>query len=87
MNLYEEVTSYPSFWSLMYPTRVDFCSLEDQLIEIATDGIDWAKDKSCFFYVWGWPGPDYNKYTVENYGKNWAFTKEEILMAWGERWV
>ena len=29
-------------------------------------------------YVWGWPGPDYNTYYFQDYGKTWAFSKEEL---------
>ena len=33
----------------------------------------------CFVYVWGWPGPDFNVYSLADYGKTWAFTKEELI--------
>lgn len=33
----------------------------------------------CFTYVWGGPGPDYNVYSLADYGKTWAFTKEELI--------
>lgn len=29
-------------------------------------------------YIWGWPGPDYNIYYFQDYGKTWAFSKEEL---------
>lgn len=30
------------------------------------------------YYVWGWPGPDFNRYFLSDYGKTWALTEEEI---------
>ncbi len=30
-------------------------------------------------YVWGGPGPDYNTYYFQDYGKTWAFSKEELV--------
>ena len=29
-------------------------------------------------YVWGWPGPDMNFYSWEEYGDTWALTKKEL---------
>lgn len=31
------------------------------------------------YYVWGWPGPDANTYHIDDYGKTWALTKEELV--------
>lgn len=31
-----------------------------------------------FIYIWGWPGPDYNRYLLKDYGKTWALTREEL---------
>lgn len=30
------------------------------------------------YYVWGWPGPDFNRYYLYDYGRTWALTEEEI---------
>ena len=66
------------------PNRVDWRTLDDQIMDISTNSIDWTDKKDKFIYVWGGPGPDFNVYTEDTYGKGWAFTKEEILAAWGE---
>lgn len=55
------------------------------------DGDHWERDKVLFIekeglqmghtgliYIWGWPGPDYNFYGFDDYGKTWAFTEDEI---------
>ena len=34
--------------------------------------------KLAFIYAWGWPGPNFNTYYLEDYGKTWAFTEEEL---------
>ena len=85
MTLKEEVMKHDSIYSLMYsPTKVNFHSLEDQIIKIKTSELKWYKDEEGFIYVWGWPGPDYNSYERSTYGKGWAYTKEEILKEWSK---
>ena len=85
MTLKEEIQQHDTIFSLMYaPTRVSFRSLEDQIIEINVSKLKWFLDEEGFYYVWGWPGPDFNRYVREDYGKSWAYTKEEILKAWNE---
>lgn len=48
------------------------------IIEVKTKKFSWAEGGELAYYVWGWPGPDYNIYSRENYGKDWAFTKQEM---------
>ena len=85
MTLKQEVQQHDVIFSLMYaPTRVASLSLEDQIIEIKISKLEWFLDEEGFYYIWGWPGPDCNRYTREDYGKAWAYTKEEIIEAWNE---
>lgn len=51
----------------------------DRVIEISVDSLDIIEEESCLFYVWGFPGPDYNVYYFSDYGKTWAFSKDELL--------
>lgn len=79
-NLYNLVMSYDIIYSLMYaPDIVNWRKLEDQIIEIKTSELEWFRDKTGFYYIWGWPGPDANRYEAKDYGKSWAFTKEELI--------
>jgi len=83
---YDEVMSHKYFYTLMYcPNRVNFRSLWDQIIKVLISDIRWSKDKNTFFWVWSGPGPDYNIYTQDTYGKGWAFTIDEIMEAWNEQ--
>lgn len=84
-NIYQEVTSYQEFYSLMYPEYVEFIPTEKQIISIKTSSIRWNPNKTLFYYAWGWPGPDANMCDSENYGKNWAFTKEELIEYWNKK--
>ena len=81
-NIYQEVMSRSEFYSLMYPNFVKFYSVEEQIVSIKTSSIRWNPTKTLFYYIWGWPGPDCNMYDADNYGKTWAFTKEELLQYW-----
>ena len=81
-NIYQEVVSRSEFYSLMYPNFVKFYSVEEQIIPIKTSSVRWNPTKTLFYYIWGWPGPDYNMYDANNYNKTWAFTKEELLQYW-----
>lgn len=81
-NFYEKVMSHSEFYSLMYPDYVEFLSTEKQIIPIKTSSVRWNPTKTLFYYIWGWPGPDCNMYDNENYGKTWAFTKEELMEYW-----
>lgn len=83
--LYETVNKHEVIYSLMYgATHVDWRTTEDQIITIRTEELKWSEDKKEFYYIWGWPGPDYNTYAAENYGKAWAFSKEELVEFWDE---
>lgn len=83
-NFYEEVMSHSEFYSLMYPDYVKSLSTEKQIISIKTSSVRQNPAKTTFYYVWGWPGPDCNMYNNENYGKTWAFIKEELMEYWKE---
>lgn len=79
-NLYDLVMSHDVIYSLMYaPHAVSWRSREDQIIEIDTKDLKWSKDKATFYYIWGWPGPDFNTYELKDYGSAWAFTKDEVM--------
>ena len=84
-TFYDRVMSHDKFYSLLYsPGRIDEKPIKDQIIDIETKEIDWNEKRDKFYWIWGGPGPDFNIYTEDTYGKGWAFTEEEILAAWGE---
>ena len=83
MKIKEFIGDAETIWSLMYsPTKVEWRTIEEQLIEIKVNELEFAIDGHCFYYIWGWLGPDFNRYDLSTYGKGWALTKEEILKAW-----
>ena len=83
MTLKEEVMKHDSIYSLMYsPHKLDSEPLEEQIVEIETSKLKWYLNNEGFTYTWGWPGPDFNSYTRDTYGKGWAYTKKEIIDAW-----
>ena len=50
----------------------------DKILKIDKKDIKFCKDEDAFYYVWGWPGPDINIYSFEDYGKTWAFRKRDF---------
>lgn len=82
-NYYNWVMSQDFIFSLMYSPSVDpSINIEEQIVQIDTKRLVWANDKKTFYYIWGWPGPDFNTYTIQTYGYGWALTKDEIINAW-----
>ena len=85
-SLYDLVMSHDIIYSLMYaPYIVEWRSLEEQIIEIKTKELKWFEDHTGFIWVWGYPGPDANMYNLKDYGKSWAFTKDELMRYGGRK--
>ena len=83
MTVKELIGEAKFIYSLMYsPYRFDDRTLEEQIVKIDVKELKFASDNSHFYYFWGWPGPDANRYDLYTYGKGWALTKQEILQAW-----
>ena len=77
-SLKEIFQTIPVIYSRLY-TNADGTSAENNtIIEIETDNLSWSKDEEIAYYIWGWPGPDYNIYSRGNYKTDWAFTKQEM---------
>lgn len=51
---------------------------KDRIIKIKKEALELSRNRDGFFYVWGFPGPNYNFYKFSDYGITWAFTQEEI---------
>ena len=51
----------------------------DKIIEIPKEKIHFCKNDECFWYQWGWPGPDVNLYYFKDYGITWAFDKNDFI--------
>lgn len=69
----------------VYVTMYGLNKRQDQVMSIKTKEIshfciDW-EGKYAFIYIWGFPGPDYNVYFLEDYGETWAFTAEGLKVA------
>lgn len=84
-TLYDYIMLHKTIWSLFYGSRDFSKPIEQDVIEIKTDDLEWSEDKTIGYYIWGYPGPDYNSYTIENYMKSWAATKEELIEYWREK--
>ena len=54
----------------------------EKIIKISTNQLyytdDWNGKGPSIFYIWGWPGPNGTTYHFSDYGKTWAFTREEL---------
>ena len=72
------------FYGTMYGGLYGLSKL-DEIIEIDKKDIKFCKNEDAFYYVWGWPGPDVNIYKFKDYGKTWAFKKEDFQKIGGSR--
>lgn len=52
--------------------------VKDDIIKIKQSDLKIGKNKDCFIYIWGWPGPDANFYKFKDYGITWSFNKEDL---------
>lgn len=81
-SLKEIFQTIPIIYSRLYTGTVvnaDGTPAENNtIIEIETDNLSWSKDEETAYYIWGWPGPDYNIYSRGNYKTDWTFTKQEM---------
>lgn len=48
------------------------------IVEISASDVRVDPDRWEIFYEWGWPGPDTTSYKFSDYGKTWAFSREEL---------
>lgn len=46
---------------------------KDKVIKIKTSELQVGKNKDCFIYIWGYPGPDGNIYKFSDYNVTWSF--------------
>lgn len=53
-----------------------YVRLRNAIIPIAAKDLVWGNNEETAYYIWGWPGPDYNIYSRGNYKTDWAFTKQ-----------
>lgn len=68
-----------SIYGYMYGNQYCNCSdgkFADTIIEINLNDCEFGT--AGLIYIWGWPGPDYNIYRFEDYGKTWALSVKEI---------
>lgn len=61
-------------WGTMYgSTNPTEC-----ITKISKQSLELTRDADAFIFIWGYPGPDCNFYEFSDYGKTWAFTREEL---------
>lgn len=83
----EEILKHKYIWGFAYGNPVkhvvtcEGIELEerDKLLRIETSDLHF--NENSFIYIWGWPGPDYNRYKYEDFGKTWCFHPREIPSA------
>ena len=80
----KEIKKHEYIWGFMYghPTmNTSEGEKPDKLVKIEVSKLDFDEQGQCFYFVWGWPGPDYNRYKIEDYGVTWCFEPEEMPKA------
>lgn len=82
VDIYDLVMKNEYIYGLMYGCRNKNSDIEDDIVRINTAELEWSKDKTKFYFVWGWPGPDFNTYTREDYLRTWALSKQALIHFW-----
>jgi hypothetical protein len=61
-----------------YGTMYGMSSDKDKVIHVEQGSL-FIGISGDLLYVWGWPGPDYNRYKPDDYGNTWALFEHEIM--------
>lgn len=70
------IKKHNKIYAFMYGFREEN---PDHIIDIDINKLNFPSTGRYMVYIWGGPGPDYNIYHFRDYGKTWAYTKEELL--------
>ena len=68
LKIAQEHDGIVPFYGCMY----GYAGVGEKIISMSVNAICISKTEDCFYYVWGYPGPDYNIYKFSDYGKTWA---------------
>lgn len=53
---------------------------EDYVFVPKCDLREWEKDTCTgYYFIWGYPGPDYNVYLFSDYGRTWSFDENDLI--------
>ena len=63
---------------VLYVTMYGLDISKDDVLPITKKGLDLSKDWNSFIFIWGMPGPDYNRYYFKDYGRTWVFDLEDF---------
>ncbi len=80
-----EILNHEYIYVLMYAQRNEksYPNVEDVIISVKVENnIDFTTDRKGFVYVWGRFAGDYDYHDFNNYGKTWAYTKQELIDYW-----
>jgi len=84
-NYKSEILNHDTLFLLMYAQRNEknYPNIEDVIISASVkDNIDFTTDGQGFVYIYGMFSGDYDYHDFDDYGKTWAFTKEELIDYW-----
>ncbi len=75
LNLYK----FGGIYGYMYGSRNPKRPIDEDIIWISQKVLRISNNGECFIYIWGYPGPDYNKYNFSDYSITWAFDKQILI--------
>ena len=64
-----------NFYGYMY----GYAEPDEKILDMTVSLDSISKQGDSFFYIWGYPGPDYNEYRFEDYGITWAFEMKDFM--------
>lgn len=77
-EIYNRLISERTFYGYMYGRNGSVP--DEKIIKMTLQKDKYInKSKNNFVYIWGFPGPDYNRYEFKDYGTTWAFDLEDFI--------
>ena len=70
------IKKHDKIYAFMYGYREENLN---HIIDIDIKDLIFPSTGRYMIYIWGGPGPEYNTYLFKDYGKTWAYTKEELM--------
>lgn len=73
--------SADGIYGTMYGGETIYNGIREDYVFIPKSNLhEWGKNTSTgYYFILGWPGPDYNVYLFSDYGRTWSFDENDLI--------